>query len=100
MADTDLYKILAGCGFGGAVAFLNFWVLKRGLLLLGDFRKRPSSFMAFLFLRYALLAFGIFILFKWKMLDWRSGLVGLLGVYIGLLVFEAAKLRSTTLKGD
>jgi len=96
MTDTSLYKSLAGFGFGGLVAFFNFWVLKRGVLLLGDFRKRQSSFLLFLMLRYAFLACGIFILFKWKALEWRSGLVGLFGVYVGLLVFEAMKLRSTS----
>ena len=100
MTDTTLYKILAGFGFGGFVAFFNFWVLKRGILFLGDFRKKNSLFLLFLFLRYAFLGGGIFILLKWKALDWRSGLVGLLGVYVVLLIFEALKLRSTALKGD
>ena len=82
------------------MAFFNFWVLKRGLLLLGDFRTKNSLFLFFLFLRYTFLASGIFILLKWKALDWRGGLAGLLGVYTALLVFEAIKLRSTALKGD
>ena len=100
MAEINLYKILAGFGFGGFVAFFNFWVLKRGVSLLSDFRKKNSRFLLFLFLRYAFLACGIFILLKWKALDWRSGLVGLLGVYSALLIYEAMRLRSTALKGD
>ena len=100
ITDTVLYKLLAGFGFGGLVAFFNFWVLKRGMLLLADFRKTNALFLLFLFLRYAFLACGIFILFKWKALDWRGGLVGLLGVYAALLIVEAIKLRSTALKGE
>lgn len=97
MAETAFYhSIVAGFGFGALVAFFNFWVLKRGVRLLGDFRKKPSLFLLFLFLRYAFLACGIFILFKWKVLEWRSGVVGLLGVYVALLSFEAVKLRSTS----
>ena len=100
MTETALYKLLAGFGFGGFVAFFNFWVLKRGMLLLADFRKTNSLFLLFLFLRYTFLACGIFILLKWKALDWRSGLAGLLGVTAALLIFEAMRLRSTALKGD
>ena len=98
---TLYYKILAGFGFGGFVAFFNFWVLKRGVLFLGDFRKRHSLFLIFLLVRYVLLACGILILLKWKALEWRSALAGLFSVYVGLLVYEAVKLRSAGLsKGD
>ena len=100
MAEVDLYKILAGFGFGGFVAFFNFWVLKRGMFLFGGFRKKQSFFILLLFLRYVFLAGGIFLLFKWKALDRRSGLVGLLGVYTALLIFEAVKLRTAAFKGD
>ena len=100
MTDTNLYNILAGFGFGGFVAFFNFWVLKRGMLLLVGFRKRQPVFLLFLFLRYTFLACGIFVLLKWKALEWRSGLVGLLGVYAVLLIFEAMRLRSAALKGE
>ena len=100
MSEITIYRILAGFGFGGFVAFLNFWVLKRGMLLLANFRKTNSLFLLFIFLRYAFLACGIFILFKWKALDWRGGLVGLLGIYAALLIVEAIRLHSTALKGD
>ena len=100
MTEVAIYKILAGFGFGGFVAFFNFWVLKQGMFLFVDVRRKNSIFLFFLFLRYVLLAGGIFILLKWKTLEWRSGLIGLFSVYVGLLVFEAIKLRSTALKGD
>ena len=94
MTDISLYKILAGFVFGGLVAFFNFWVLKRGLLLLGPLRKRNLLLLVFLFLRYVFLACGILILLKWPRLDWRSGLIGLFSVYVGFLIFEAVKLHS------
>jgi len=100
MSEITIYRILAGFGFGGIVAFFNFWVLKRGILLLGDFRKKQTPFLLFLLLRYLLLACGIFLLFKWEALEWRSGLAGLLGVYVALLILEALKLRSSASKGD
>ena len=82
-----------GFFFGAGVSCLNFFLLKVWAMRLGNLRKQTFPFFIALLLRYLLLFFGIFVIVGGKWLDRVSGLIGLFGMYVGLLAYQFVKLR-------
>jgi len=87
--------MLFGLLFGIGISWCNFFLLKRWVLKLGNFQKPTPSFLVALSSRYLLLFFGIFVIVSDKWLDRWSGLLGLFGMYVGLLAYEFVKLKRT-----
>jgi len=88
-----LLRMLLGAGFGAGVSFLNFFLLKKWVMRLGTFQKPNPSFLLAFSSRYLLLFVGILVIVGGKWVDRTSGLVGLFGMYVGLLVYEFVKLK-------
>ena len=95
MNNAFLANAFFGFCFGASVSWLNFFLLKIWAMRLGNFQKRSSPFLIALFFRYLLLFFGIFVIVNGKWCDRTFGLIGLFGMYVGLLVYEFAKLKKS-----
>ncbi len=90
------FRVVGGALFGMAVSFINFFLLRKWAMRLGDLNKPSLPFLAALFTRYLLLFSGIFVIVSGKWVDRASGLIGLFGMYVGLLTYQFVKLK----KGD
>ena len=86
-------RVLAGAFFGAAVAWLNFFLLKKWVIRLGSFQKPTSPFLLAHFSRYLLLIFGICVIVGGRWVNRASGLTSLFGMYVGLLVYQFVKLK-------
>lgn len=91
--NGDAVRLIGGFFFGVAVSFLNFFLLKKWAMQLGNFNKPTSPFLLVLFGRYLLLFFGIFVIVSGRWVNRASGLLGLFGTYVGLLAYEFVKLK-------
>jgi len=88
---------ISGFLFGAGISLLNFFLLTRWVMRLGNLRKPSPPFLLAFFSRYLLLFFGIFVIVSGKWVDRLGGLLGLALMYFGLLAYEFARLKR---KGD
>ncbi|MFH1857908.1 MAG: hypothetical protein ABH845_03275 [Candidatus Omnitrophota bacterium] len=93
MSSQHFFRILSGLCFGVGLSWFNFFLLKKWVMRLGSFKKPTLSFLLALSSRYVLLFFGIFVIVGAKWCDRTAGLLGLFGMYVGLLIHEFVKLR-------
>ena len=91
--NSNALRMVGGFLFGAAVSSLNFFLLKKWVMRLGSFQKPTSPFLLAHFLRYLLLIFGICVIVGGRWVNRTSGLIGLFGMYVGLLVYQFVKLR-------
>ena len=91
--NTEPLHTLGGFLFGAAVSSLNFFLLKRWVIRLGSFQKPTAPFFLAHFFRYLLLIFGIYVIVGGRWVHRASGLIGLFGMYVGLLVYQFVKLK-------
>lgn len=84
---------LLGFLFGAGISWFNFFLLKKWAIRLGKIQRRISPFYAVFTLRYLVLFFGIFFIVSGRWVDRWAGLLGLFGMYVGLLAYEFVKLK-------
>ena len=89
------FRVIGGFLFGGSVSALNFFLLKKWVMRLGNFQKPTTPFLLAHFTRYLLLIFGIYVIVGARWVDRTSGLSGLFGMYVGLLVYQFVKLKKS-----
>ena len=91
--NQEMLRMIGGFLFGAAVSSLNFFLLKKWVIRLGNFQKPTTPFLLAHFSRYLLLIFGICVIVGGRWVNRTSGLVGLFGMYVGLLVYQFVKLK-------
>ena len=91
--NPEMLRLVGGFLFGGAVSSINFFLLKKWVIRLGSFQKPTSPFLLAHFFRYLLLIFGICVIVGGRWVNRTSGLIGLFGMYVGLLVYQFVKLK-------
>ena len=87
--------VLAGAFIGSTIAYLNFFLLKKWVMRLGNFQKPTTPFLLAHLARYLLLIFGIYVIVGGKWVSRTSGLFGLFGMYVGLLTYQFVKLKKS-----
>ena len=90
---NEAFRVISGAFFGMAVSYLNFFLLRKWAMRLGDLGKPSLPFLGALFTRYLLLFSGIFVIVSGKWVNRASGLIGLFGMYVGLLAYQFVKLK-------